>query len=70
MTPIVADVGASRKVRPGTVWVALLLALLFPVLTAGPASAHASVVSTDPADGSVLSTAPAAVSVTFSEPGD
>lgn len=36
-------------------------------LEATPAAAHASVVATDPADGSSVSTAPTRVSVTFSE---
>lgn len=68
MTSIATDRSASRKVRPGLVWAAVLLALLFPVLTAPPASAHASVVSTDPSDGDILSGAPAVITVTFSEP--
>jgi copper transport protein len=48
---------------------ALLLAgfLVAAVAGAGPALAHAVVISTDPADGTRLSTVPAAVSVTFSE---
>lgn len=51
---------------------ALVLALLiaaFAVLGwAAPASAHATLVSTDPAEGAVLATAPAEVTFTFDEP--
>jgi copper transport protein len=48
----------------------VLLAALFGVLfvAAGPASAHASVVSSDPVDGSRLKAAPAAVTITFDQP--
>ncbi|MFL6117875.1 MAG: FixH family protein [Catenulispora sp.] len=44
----------------------LVAGLLIP--GAGPASAHATVVSTSPGDGQVLVGAPSAVSVTFDEP--
>ncbi|NUP50594.1 MAG: copper resistance protein CopC/CopD [Catenulispora sp.] len=49
--------------------VALLTAALFlwAVAAAPAASAHATVVSTDPADGALLATAPARITVTFSE---
>jgi copper transport protein len=51
---------------------AYLLALLVAVLTvvgvAGPASAHATLVSTDPAEGAVLPEAPGQVTFTFDEP--
>ena len=48
----------------------MLLAALFGVLfaVAGPAAAHASVVSSDPVDGSRLKAAPAQVTITFDEP--
>ena len=41
---------------------------LWTVAAAPAASAHATVVSTDPADGALLATAPARVTATFSEP--
>ncbi|MFT4298123.1 MAG: copper resistance protein CopC [Aeromicrobium sp.] len=44
------------------------LLLLASVLLASPATAHASLLSTDPADGDVLDSSPAAVTLTFSEP--
>lgn len=47
---------------------AFLLALLTLGLLAAPASAHAVLVSTDPAAGAVLDRAPAAVTLTFAEP--
>ncbi|MBM7519368.1 copper resistance CopC/CopD family protein [Nocardioides nitrophenolicus] len=51
---------------------AYLLAVLVAVLTvvgaAGPASAHATLVSTDPAEGAVLPEAPSQVTFTFDEP--
>jgi copper transport protein len=49
--------------------VGLLVAgwLLAAVVGAGPALAHATVVATDPADGSRLGDPPEQVSVTFSE---
>jgi copper transport protein len=45
----------------------LLLALVLVVAVAAPASAHATLASTNPADGSVLKTAPATVSIAFDE---
>lgn len=48
--------------------VVLLSLLVLPLLTATPALAHAGLIGTDPADGSVVPTAPATVSLTFSEP--
>lgn len=50
------------------VCVALLLAALAVVAGSAPALAHASVVSTTPADQRILGTAPERVSLTFSEP--
>lgn len=51
---------------------AYLLAVLVAVLTvvgaAGPASAHATLVATDPAEGAVLAEAPGTVTFTFDEP--
>ncbi len=51
---------------------ALVLVVLAAVLgvlgTAGPASAHATLVSTDPAEGAVLPQAPGTVTFTFDEP--
>lgn len=38
------------------------------VLFAAPATAHASLVETDPADGAVVDTAPAVITLTFNEP--
>jgi len=45
----------------------MLLAVGAVGLLAGPASAHAQLVSTDPADGSTLSAPPATVTLTFDE---
>jgi len=53
--------------RAVTVAVLVVGWLVAAVLGAGPALAHATVVSTDPADGSRLGSAPAQVSVRFSE---
>jgi copper transport protein len=47
---------------------ALLGGALTVLVTAGPASAHASLVDTHPAAGSVLAHAPATVRLTFTEP--
>lgn len=48
---------------------ALLLVLIGSLLlTAGPATAHASLVSTDPSDGEQLDAAPTQITVTFNEP--
>lgn len=47
---------------------AAALALVGLVLLAGPASAHATLVSSDPAEGAVLASAPSAVTFTFDEP--
>jgi len=49
---------------------ALLLAGLAVLATAGSASAHALVKSSDPASGAILQTAPAQVVVMFTEPPD
>ncbi|MDR7086870.1 methionine-rich copper-binding protein CopC [Aeromicrobium panaciterrae] len=44
-----------------------LLALLCLALGAGPASAHASLVGSDPGDGSSIATAPRMITFTFNE---
>ncbi|WGX98521.1 copper resistance CopC/CopD family protein [Nocardioides sp. L-11A] len=58
--------------RRAPAYLALLMAVLAAVLTvlgtAGPASAHATLVSTDPAEGAVLPEAPSSVTFTFDEP--
>ena len=59
----------SGPARRAAVLVALLAALVGVLFgEAGPAAAHASVVSSDPVDGSRLKAAPAQVSITFDEP--
>ncbi len=45
-----------------------VLTLLFAVAASTPASAHAALVATDPADGAVLEESPARFTLTFSEP--
>ncbi|WP_209721147.1 copper resistance protein CopC [Marmoricola sp. OAE513] len=45
-----------------------LLALIGAVLTAGPASAHATLIGTDPTEGQVLASAPPSVTFSFDEP--
>ena len=47
---------------------AVLVALALVVLGAGPAAAHAELIDTDPAEGSVVETAPDTVTLTFNEP--
>lgn len=50
-------------------WIAAVLVAASAVLgLAAPASAHATLVSTDPAEGEVLATAPGEVTFTFDEP--
>ena len=60
----------SRTTRRGVLPV-FLLVLLLPVLvlvgSASPASAHATLIGTDPAEGAVLETAPEQVTFTFNE---
>jgi copper transport protein len=53
--------------RSASLTAAVLLAVLGVLTTAVPASAHATLVSSNPADGAVLARAPARVSVTFDE---
>jgi copper transport protein len=57
-----------RERRLTGVVLALLGGALTVLVTAGPAAAHASLVDTDPAPGTVLAKAPAAVRLTYSEP--
>lgn len=53
----------------GVTWLVLAcLAALLVLATAPPASAHATLVSTDPAEGAVLDAAPEEVTFTFDEP--
>ncbi|MFC5729619.1 MULTISPECIES: copper resistance protein CopC [Nocardioides] len=47
---------------------AVLLTLLWVCLTAAPASAHATLVSSDPTEGAVLAESPSEVTFTFDEP--
>ncbi|MBC2933828.1 copper resistance protein CopC [Nocardioides sp. zg-1228] len=47
---------------------AVLVALALVVLGAAPASAHAELVDSDPAEGAVVETAPEVVTLTFNEP--
>jgi copper transport protein len=58
-----------RRLLPALVLVSALLwvGLLVDVLTAGPASAHATVVTTTPADGARLDAAPEQVTIEFDE---
>jgi methionine-rich copper-binding protein CopC len=60
-----AAAGIRWPVRILAVLGALVLGLL---TTAGPASAHNVLISSDPADGAVLDTAPSTVSFTFDQP--
>jgi copper transport protein len=57
--------GVPRKLAALAVGLGGLLALL--LATAAPASAHAALIRTDPADGSVVQAAPQRVLLTFSE---
>jgi copper transport protein len=49
---------------------ASLLAAGMLVVTAGPASAHAALETSEPADGTTLETAPSAITMSFTEPPD
>lgn len=60
--------GQSRRRAVRRLVLAAALALVAPVLLAGPASAHATLIGTDPAEGAVLATAPSEVTFTFDEP--
>lgn len=62
-------VNGSRGLRWPARVLAVLGALVLALLaTAGPASAHNVLISSDPADGAVLNAAPATVSFTFDQP--
>lgn len=60
---------ADPSRRPSVIrgLVAVALALAATGLIAGPASAHAQLVSTDPADGATISAPPSTVTLTFDE---
>lgn len=53
--------------EPVRLGLALVLTAALAVVGAGPASAHASLVSTDPADGASLAAVPGQVTLTFNE---
>lgn len=59
---------SPARARVAAALVALALALLQVVLGASPASAHAELIETDPAEGAVVETAPETVTLTFNEP--
>lgn len=59
---------SHRTCRAPTVVALLLGILLVPLWAATAAWAHAGLIGTDPADGTLLPAAPAAVTLTFSEP--
>lgn len=53
--------------RPIRVALVVVLAVLATIGLAGPASAHAALIGSDPADGATLSTAPTVVTLTFDD---
>jgi copper transport protein len=60
-----------RRASVPTRWAgaaAALVALVLVVLGAAPASAHAELIGSDPAEGAVVETAPDTVTLTFNEP--
>ncbi|HEY6796068.1 MAG TPA: copper resistance protein CopC, partial [Kineosporiaceae bacterium] len=59
-----------RRGRPPVTGTALVVALVavLTLFTAGAATAHDVLVSTDPADGARVPTAPARIRLTFDEP--
>ena len=57
----------STRRRLTGAWLALVAAVLVVATTAGPASAHAELVSTDPAEGATVQSMPRTVTLTFSE---
>lgn len=65
-----AGARATRGRAPGRfhLLVVAMLSLLWVLAAAGPAAAHAEVVSTSPEDGEVLTEPPRALEVVFSEP--
>ena len=58
----------GRRARLAGLVLAGLVAVLAVLLPASPASAHASLLRTDPASGAILNEAPAEVTLAFSEP--
>lgn len=54
--------------RPLRVLLALLLGLLVAAVGTSPAAAHAQLLESDPADGSVVAAAPEEITLTFNEP--
>jgi copper transport protein len=54
--------------RFGPVALAVVAGVLLALAGAGPAAAHAELLSTDPVDGAVLADAPAEIVLTFNEP--
>lgn len=60
--------GQSQRRTVRRLVLAAALALVGSVLLAGPASAHASLISTDPTEGQVLASAPSRATFTFDEP--
>lgn len=62
---IVGRPGGGRRGLQGLVLLGSVLVLL--LLGGGPASAHAALRGTDPADGSVVKTSPRAITLTFTE---
>lgn len=65
MIPLARPAPWRRALRPVA---AALVALALVLLGAGPASAHAELVGSDPAEGAVVETAPSEVTLTFNEP--
>ncbi|MEX0949432.1 MAG: copper resistance protein CopC [Acidimicrobiia bacterium] len=63
----------ATNIRPKDirrVGVVALLGVAFVIIAAGPASAHASLLESNPAPGEVLQTSPKSISLSFSEPVD
>ncbi|MFV2009761.1 MULTISPECIES: copper resistance protein CopC [unclassified Micromonospora] len=58
---------AARLAVPGLLF-GSLLGLLLALAGAGPATAHATLLANDPADGALLAEAPPSVTLTFDEP--
>ncbi len=56
--------------RLGSVALGTIIAVVLTVLGAGPASAHANLISSVPADGATVPTAPAQITMNFTEPPD
>lgn len=67
MRPSPSGAGGRRGSRLTALLLFLLGWLLAGVVAAGPASAHAELISADPASGTVLDSAPSELTLTFSE---